>query len=331
MRELAVVSRERVDVDSYLSGQEYYLYSLARVLAESGLKVRFLTLDEAIDEDYEIFHLYYLGSRDVAALRRRHRGSKLVYHVYHVEDITWSKLHTFSWKTFLVSIQMLVDMYLSSSRSVYQWIRLRTPFSKHVLVEPFYECSCRSFEKLKSIVESKFINADEFRLLYIGRINPYRLPLDVVIDLIKKLSMKMPTRLTIVSKIGERQQVKKLRIGDSLIEIINRRISDKEKCFLYRNHYFFLYLARGNVAMNPPITLLEAAYHGCIPITSSVVVNDLDIPRDLIANNVEEIYNTIVKLFKDVERVVKLTKELRKRFERFYDVHRFLKAIRQAI
>lgn len=331
MRRMAVVSREGVNVDGYLSGQEYYLYSLAKVLARFGVSVRFLTLDEALNEDYDVFHFYYLGFRDVAAFHGRHRDSKLVYHVYHIDDVTWNRSHTLSWKTFLVLIQMLVDIYLSTSRSVYRWVRPRAPLSKHVLVEPYYECGCRSFEKLEMVVEEKFADADELKLLYIGRVNPYRLPLNGVVGLVKRLGRGAPTRLTIVSKMREGWQVKRLRLGGSFVEMINKRISDEEKCRLYRDCHFFLYPARGNVAMNPPITLLEAVYHGCIPVVSPVVVDDLDIPEDLVANNVSEIYPVVVRLFGNMERVVSLTKKLKKGFRHFYDVHRFLGAIRQAI
>jgi len=333
LRRLIIVSKEPVNIDSYLSGQEYYLYMLTRVLRRIGVDVGVLTIDNVFRGGCraDSLHLYYLGFRDVVRLRGRCGGARLVYHVYHIDDATWSRLHSISWRAFIISIQPHVDAYLATARSVYEWVRLRAPMSRHVLAEPYYECSCKSFERLPDIVEEKFSNIRELRLLYIGRINPYRLPLNEVLNLVKRLSRKVRTRLTIVSKIGGIQGVKKLEVGDGTIEVISMRIPDNVKCMLYRDSHFFLYLARGNVAMNPPITLLESVYHGVLPVSSPVVLKDLDMPGDLVVNNFEEAFDRILKLLSNVDLVVELSKKLGKWFGRFYDLHRFFEAVKQTI
>jgi len=331
---IAVVTKEPVDIYRYTSGQEYYLYTLAKVLPRSGLRISFLTIDQLLTDirdcnEYSSFHSYYLSFRDVVRLRKIVKDSRLVYHVYHVEDVTWTKTRELSWKAFLVSLRPLVDMYLATARSVYSWLKCRVPQANCMLVEPYYECSCNSFHRLAHIVAEKF-SSKEIKLLYIGRLSRYRSPPSTLLAIAKSIALRTRKHieLTIVSKITSKKKSVKYDSGDVVLHLIDDRIDDNEKCELYRESHFFIYLSRGNVAMNPPITLLESVYHGAIPIVSSWILRDIEVPSRLVADNVAEAINRIISLWTSSEHLDKVVKRLEESFKGFYDVYRFIKAIK---
>jgi len=336
---IAIVTREPVDVSSYISGQEYYLHTLAKVLPRFNIKVEFLTISQLLRhtvsyDRYDSYHLYYLSLRDVIRLREIVKNSKLVYHVYHVEDVTWSKTHELSWKTFLVSLQFLVDMYLATARSVYLWLRHRAPLAQCLLIEPYYECQCDSFHEYAKIITEKFSGAErEIRLLYIGRFSQYRSPPSALLTIARGVAKRLRkhVKLTIVSKVTSRKKLYKYGNDIVTLYFIDERIGDDERCKLYRESHFFIYLSRGNVAMNPPITLLESVYHGTIPIVSSQVLSDLEVPLELVADSVNEAIKRIIALWSNLERLDEVIRYLKKFFKRFYDVHRFVEAIKRTL
>ncbi len=332
---LAVVLRDLIDVEHYISGQEYYLYTLLKVLPKFGIKVDLLSVEQLLSTDgvldnYDSLHLYYLGFKDVIKIKKVFKKSKLVYQVYHVEDVTWTKVHELSWKAFLLSIRPLVNQYLATSRSVCSWIKSRIVGSSCVLAEPYYECNCRSFYRLAEIVFEKFYD-NEIRLLYIGRLSPYRSPPMSLLTIAKNVSLSTERRvkLTIVSKLSSKKRIFRYNSGNVVVNFIDGRISDVEKCKLYRESHFFIYLARGNVAMNPPITLLEAIYHGTIPIASSWVLRDIDLPPKLIANDESEAIDKIIDLWNNQKSLAYVLAYLKKSLRRFYDVYRFVEAIKR--
>ena len=333
---IAIVTREPVNINNYVSGQEYYLYTLAKVLLRFNLKVNFLTINQLLRratscDEYYSYHLYYLSFKDVIRLKKIVKNSKLVYHVYHVEDATWSKTHELSWKTFLVSLQLLVDMYLITARSVYLWLQHRAPLAQHLLIEPYYECNCNSFHEFMRITTKKFSEAEEIRLLYVGRLSQYRSPPSVLLTIARGVAKKLRkhVKLTIVSKITPKKRLYKYSSENVTLYFIDDRVNDSEKCRFYRESHFFIYLSRGNVAMNPPITLLESVYHGTLPIVSSQVLNDIKVPLELVADSVNEAINRIIALWSNLEHLDKVIRYLKKSFERFYDVHRFVEAIKR--
>jgi len=335
---IAVITKEPVNISNYVSGQEYYLYTLARVLPRFGLRVNFLTVDRLLMharsyDEYDSYHLYYLGFKDVVRIRRIIGNSKLVYHVYHVKDVTWTKTHELSWKVFLASLQFLIDMYLATARSVYLWLWRKVPLAGRLLVEPYYECSCNSFHGLMHIVAEKFSEEREVKLFYVGRLNRYRSPPSVLLAIAKGIAERIRKRvkLTIVSKITPRKRSYKYDSGDVTLYFIDDKVSDDEKCRLYKESHFFVYLSRGNVAMNPPVTLLESVYHGTIPIVSSWILNDIEVPPELIADSVDAAIDKITSLWSDPERMDKVVGQIQKSFRRFYDVFRFIEAVRRTL
>ena len=334
-RSIGIVVRDYVNFNNYLSGQEFFVYMLIRKLKSFGFNVEVVLLDELLkgEKRYDVLHLYYLRFRDVMSVRRFFREALLVYHVYHVDDITWSRLHSFSWKCFLASLQFIVDRYLATGTSVYRWLRRRVFLSDCVLVEPYYECSCRSFSSFFRIVEKKFSEIDRLELLYLGRLNPWRFPLRDIVKVFTRLSNKidLDVRLKVVSKLGISVRKLVVRRGRVTVEFVNERVSEQDKCRLYREAHFFLYPAKGNVAMNPPITLLEAVYHGCLPIVTPYVLVDLKVPRQLVVEKISDMPAKIYTLLTDKNLLWCAVRELYRGFKVYYDELRFVNALKQVI
>lgn len=331
MKKISVVSESPIGLDNYTSGQEYYLKVFRDVLRRIGVEVDFLTSKEALQQcfRYDALHLYYLNFRDVRLISKVYRGAKLVYQVYHIDDASWSRTHALSWKLFLISIQRSVDVYLATARSVYRWLNKVAPLSDHVLVEPYYECRCRIFPRIS---DEKFREPKQLKTLYIGRLHSHRFPLNEVIDGLKKLCKSTPVKLVIVSKIDRFDDVRSLKPCSNLsIEFMDKWLDEETKCRLYRDAHFFLYLTKGNVAMNPPITLLESVYHGTIPIVTPWILKDIEVPYELIAENINEGVEKIRRLLNDPELLATVIAKLQKSFKRFYDESRFIEAVRRTL
>jgi glycosyltransferase involved in cell wall biosynthesis len=333
---IIIATREPVDIENYTSGQEYFLYTLTSILPRYGIRVKIMDVNEVIESrkrySCDFMHLYYLGFKDIVMLRKLYRDTKMIYHVYHVEDVSWTKAHELSWKAFLLSIQPLVYAYLATSTSVYMWLKSKAFLARSVLVEPYYKCSCRVFHShgYLDVVRGKFQN-HEIRMLYVGRLNPYRSPPHMLLQAAKSIGKKTKkaVRLVIVTKSENLPKTKTSKYNNLTVDIINRRISDEEKCELYRESHFFIYLTPwGNVAMNPPITILESVYHGAIPIVSETISKDLKIPGVFMANNVEEAIDKIVLLYNNLGKAFHSILTLKKVFEGFYDENRFINAFK---
>jgi len=334
-----IVTKDLIDVENYISGQEFFLNMLIRVLLKHGINLEITSMDKLIkSRECHIsnsMHLYYTGFKDILMIRKICKDVRIVYHVYHIEDVSWRKLHELSWKVFLITIQPLIHAYLATSKNIYKWLKHKTFLAKSILVEPYYECSCNTFHS------SKYIDAiyekhhdHEVKILYIGRLSPYRSPPQMLLEVARGINKKLrrPVELTIVTKSKNLPTRITLKSIDLKVNLINERIEDHERCELYRKSHFFIYFAPwGNVAMNPPITVLEAVYHGVIPIVSRNLLKDLEIPTIFVADSVEEISNKIKLLYYDLERTLRYIMILKKLFKRFFDETRFFRALKSVI
>ena len=339
---IIIATREPIDTKNYTSGQEFFLYMLTRILPRYSIHVKIMDVNELMESSKrhscDFMHLYYLGFKDILTLRKLYKDTKMVYHVYHVEDISWTRAHELSWKAFLLSIQPLIYAYLATSSSIYSWLRSRAFMSRSVLVEPYYECACGFFhsQNYVNMVFEKFYN-HEIRILYIGRLNPYRSPPHMLMEIAKGVSKKTerPVRLTIVTKTESFPYMMTRKHNNLTVDLINRRIDDEEKCYLYRKSQFFIYLTPwGNVAMNPPITILEAVYHGVIPIVSETLSKDIKVPDTLIANSLEEAVEKIILLYNSSNKekaLHSIIASLKKVFKGFYNEDRFINSFKSFI
>jgi glycosyltransferase involved in cell wall biosynthesis len=333
-KRIAIISRERLNIEKHTSGQEFYLKTLVDSLRRIGIDVKLLTVNDVLRSsgDYDVLHLYYVGLADLIKLRKKFSNSKFVYQVYHVEDSTWSFSRTLSWQAFLIFIQFAMDVYLTTSKSLLKWLENRILLSKYTLIEPYINCSNGFFNNLEYITKEKFQDLRELILLYIGRMNPYRFPLKEVIESLKPLSERIPIKLIIVSKLSEKDNINVFKPYEGLeVTIIDKWLSDDEKREIFRKAHFFLFPAKGNTAMNPPITVLESVCYGTLPLVSPIVMKDLDIPKELIIDRTNKISEKIIQLVENPTLLSSITNSVKNSFRKFYDESRFISALREVI
>jgi len=335
MRTLGIVTNDFIDLENYTSGQEYYIYVLKKVLEEKrNYHVNVIDFPSLLKNAtkglrFDVLHLYYLNTKQIFNIRRIF-NVPLIYHVYHIKDSTWNPMQMLSWKTFLVSSQFLLDRYLATSRTVYQWLSKRVSNRRIVLIEPYYECVCSGGYGAQNL--QRFNEFDELNLLYIGRLSKLRLPLCEIVKVLKYNLGLGKVKLTVVTfNRGLRFVEKEIREGSLTLKILNRRISKWEKCCLYNQSHFFLYLARGNVAMNPPITLIESVYHGVLPLVTPWVLGDLDIPSELVLRDLSDLPLKVKKITENLELIKDINHKLASSFKKFFDLKRYIRDLRYVL
>lgn len=336
---LIIVTSRKPRLDQYTSGQEYCLRTMISVLEEMGYSVKVFSSKEfseaSLSEDVYI-HFYYASLKTIFQSRLTNTKASTCLHVYHLEDATWSSTTRLKWRIAVQLAQYVVDKYLVTSEGLAQSLkRLKINDDRIVKIAPFYSCQCNSFASLESLVKERIQNIASERpltLLYLGRYNSMRVPMEALTTALKKyceqygrkINLKIITTSNGVC-VGEKM------IGDNFrVEVTNEYLSENEKCDLYRQTDIFLYLPKGNVAMNPPITILETVYHGAIPIVTSSVLEDLGIPSELVVRNVSEVPSVIQKLSKS-EEIQKKVKSSLAGLSYFYSKSRYIASLRTLV
>jgi len=306
------------------------------VLEEIGYPIKILSQQELSDRhlsEVEHIHFYYAPLKIIAKSRLTNLKASTCFHVYHLEDVTWSTATRLKWKVAVLLAQHMIDKYLVTSKGLQEKLeRLGINEDKIVKIEPFYSCCCKSFTNIESLVEERIRGISSgrpLRFLYLGRYNPKRIPLVALTTALKGYCQQYgkKARLKIVTRSNEVCDTKRVMGGNFTVEVINEYLSEEKKCDLYREADFFLYVSKENVAMNPPITLLEAIYHGAIPIVAPSVLKDLDVPKELVVENASDAPFVIQELCKRGEVQEKVKSSLAG-FGYFYDKSRYVTSLR---
>jgi len=330
---ITVVTGTKVNLINPSFGQDYYLRMLVCYLTEPRYKVRIIEVKEFINQvrnnklkikSKDYIHLFYIDLKSLIRVRRLCKDSKIIYHVYHLDDASWSRSHMMKWNIFLWLINPYVDAYLTTSISLARKLYRRG--LRTVLVEPYYSCNCGYFS-LNSGLRKFYELPNEVRLLYIGRLHDKRFPLCKVVTALKNYAnlFNQQLKLIVVSKSLSNNKI--IKYGNLTVVLQNRYLSNSEKCKMYANSHFFLYIPRGNVAMNPPITLLESIYHMAIPIVTPYILKDVKLPKLNVIENVKDLPYKVSELCDAIINGRYPLKELVSSFSRFYNKKRFIKQL----
>lgn len=327
------IAKEKPFLGMPTSGQEYYLKTMLSALKELGYKTRLLSEEElssaSLAKNSHIF-LYYVSTQTIMKLRLNYPEANLHFQLFHLEDETWNRIRKMRWKVAVFLNWFLVDSLLVTSRSLENEIlKLARDPEKVRRVDPYYSCDCSSFDNLDSNIErvaEKVRSGKKIKFLYLGRFNTKRLPIQNLVNTLRSYSVKYNDfELKIVSNSSNTSSFVK-EFKNFRLEFVNKYLTEKEKCKLYRNSDFFLYLPKGNVAMNPPITVLEAIYHGTIPIATPPILNDLSIPEELVIGGPQEIPLVLKEIIN--EETEKKAKLYLSEFYHFYDRARYLNSLK---
>lgn len=329
------VAGKKPRLEGHTSGQEYYLRTMISVLEEIGYEVKMISRQDLSSlqlRDARYIHVYYAPLMAIVKLRLTNRKASTCFHVYHVEDQTWSAVENLRWKLAILLSRHFINNYLVASRSVSRRLeKLSIRNSKIVKIEPFYSCKCDSFNKFETLFQERIkriLSERSLRFLLLGRFSSERVPLLPLIKTFKDYSKQYKTRiyLRIITCSSGVTSMRRTIGKDFTVEIENKYLVDEEKCNVYRETDFFLHVPQGNVAMNPPITILEAVYHGAIPFVTPSVLNDLDLPREVSVKSVQEIPFVLQELAENKSMQEKVKRSLAG-FSYYYDKSRYVDSL----
>jgi hypothetical protein len=326
---IAIISGRALDLDHPKSGEETFLQGLLKVLKEMSFKV--IKIDSKRLFEIERFrhikpsqiHLIYVPLKYLLFLKKVFPQSKFVYHVYYLSYATLPKYSEIKWRAGLISMSLFIDSYLATSPILTHSLRLTIPFRNIFLLEPYYKCYYCSFNNNYELWSSK---AEELkhgilRVLYIGYINQWRFPYRAILHGLSKLKHRIHLIIYTVDQINE--IVYSYR--NITVSIHSKYLTRDLKCDIYKRSHFFLYLPLKNVAIIPPISLLEAVYHGVIPVVSNYVKKIVPgIPNINVVEDLSDLSSVMESLVDAVIAQDYPFKALQKAFQHYYDKERFL-------
>jgi hypothetical protein len=326
---ITIISERALDLDYPKSGEEVFLQGLLKVIKEMGFKV--IKVDSKRLFEIEILrhikpsqiHLLYVPLKYLLLLKKAFPQSKLIYHVYYLSYATLPKYSEVKWRAGLTFMSLLVDSYLTTSLILARALKPIALFRNVFLLEPYYECNYCSLDNNYELWSSKAeeLKHSMLRVLYIGYINEWRFPYRAILRGLSKLKHKVHLMVYTVEHTNE--VVYSYR--NITVSIYPRYLTDDLKCDVYRRSHFFLYLPLKNTAIIPPITLIEAVYHGAIPIVSSYIKKIIPtIPKINVVEDLSDLPSAIASLVDAVASQNYPFKALLKAFQDYYDKERFL-------
>ncbi len=156
-------------------------------------------------------------------------------------------------------LQPLIDEYLTSSSSTAEKLRKLGVLRKLSILPPSYSCPFCTREKYvqkRKCLEQSLPSVTN--VVYIGSLIPKRISVDRILSLLSQ-DLVRQYKLTIYtfSEVNERAY----RSKNVEVRIIHRRLVEKEKCEILSAADVFISPAK-NTSMNPPLSVIEAEYHG---------------------------------------------------------------------
>jgi len=326
---IAIISERALDLDYPKSGEEIFLQGLLKVVKEMGFKVikvyskRLFEIERLRHIKPSQMHLVYVPLKSLLFLKKVFPQSKFIYHVYYLSYATLPKYSEIKWRAGLIFMSLFIDSYLATSPILTRSLRLTTPFRDVFLLEPYYKCNYCSFNNNYELWSSK---AEELkhgilRVLYIGYVNQWRFPYRAILHGLSKLKHRVYLFIYTVDKVNE--AVYSYR--NITVSINPKYLTEDLKCDVYKRSHFFLYLPLKNVAIIPPISLLEAVYHGAIPVVSNYVKKIVPgIPNINVVEDLSDLSSVIGSLADAVVAQDYPFKALQKAFQHYYSKERFL-------
>jgi len=230
--------------------------------------------------------------------------------------------------------QVYVDKYLVTSKRLFrEFSFIGIKRSKMHVIEPYYYCRYCDFNYYKSYknsISNKFRNLDsEVKLVYIGSINPTRVPLKEIIKELRKVVSHTGLNVSFQiysTRLGPGRYIQKgftYKEKSLRLSLSPQRLSEMEKHIILSSFHFLLFVPKGRATMDPSMSLIEAVYHLTIPITSTKLPGSEYLPRINVVNRLDQLANKIIYLREALLNNKYPIEELLRKFSIFYDKHRF--------
>jgi hypothetical protein len=320
-----------------ISGQDFFLQSIITLMKERDFKVLIVhprnikSLSNRISSDERdlYLHMHYVRLDDIILSKILFPKSMRLLYVYQLDDPTWSCYGKYRHSAFLhlTAILKLIDYYVTPSCDLSKELSLIVGPNNVKTLEPYYPCdeTFNNFlvnEKAKDL-EEKYLN-----VLYIGRINKYRIDLALTINALKALANKgFNVRFQIISmkEMGLSTQYKIFNSGKLRVELIGKRLTEDQKAEIYAQSHILLFITKGYPAMRPPLSIIESICYGVIPIISPNITEFMHI-NDIVVKNLEskalvESIEHITSMFRIISKKVFIS------FKHFYCKERFFQQL----
>ena len=218
----------------------------------------------------DIVHIHNVSHLVVSAVTKNLLKKKVVVHTFNMSEIGDLLSNAF------------VDGYICTSKLNYlQLINSGLPEWKVHLIPPIIDCNAYRPLSNRESKEKLNVSADSFLVTYIGNLFPQRFPIDVLTEL-KNLTKEYPElELALFTPSSFQNQEIAIRLkrllSSSKIKhrVVVSNLSENEKVVVYNASdvliYPFLRNIPGSIAVDPPLTILEAMACGKIVIVSRML------------------------------------------------------------
>jgi len=286
---LKILVLSNIDIlsKSYIYGEDYYIRTLMELLRKIGNNVDLavvyrdkirvyrggnLISVESIDDlikDYNLIILHNVSPYEIIRVRIKY-GIKVIMPIYLLWNRASPLIYNLLSRIGITLWQFIVDGYIAPSPLIYKGLRLQGVFKKILIIPPYYKCLYCNFEeniKKRYTLEKKIPNY--VKVVYIGSVDLRRLPL---IEVVKKFMEDQRRNYEITIYTADNIGEKVYKIKNVKVKIINKILSEEEKCKILRESHMFI-APRQGTTMAPSISVMEAEYHGNIIIRCNDNIN----------------------------------------------------------
>ncbi len=272
--QVLILSNRDLDVRPFLWGEDYYISSLMSQLKRKGIhvdtaivsgkkiRVNGSSIDENVDEVVHNFTTIILHSNSLSLIfkSRTQNKFKLIMPVYFLKNKclpTFANLINGFRPLFW---QRTVDEYLVASPTIASSLRKIGIIKTINVVPPAYVCPyCnRDGSAGKEELFTKQLPTTVCAV-YIGAVLPERFDLKSTVNALERNFGKYKLTVYTASPVKERLWQE----NGSTVEVIRKRLSEKEKCEVLKKSHVFVAPKKGTT-MEPTISVIEAEYHGNI-------------------------------------------------------------------
>jgi glycosyltransferase involved in cell wall biosynthesis len=270
-KKVLLVSNRDLTMKPFLYGEDYYMHTLAMELEKRKIQVDYLIVPKhnfcklSIDinkiDNKELVILQHASPFWLfkAIIKKKIRVVKAVYLAKQKVSLSTKlrrKLRYLLW-------QPIIDEYLVPSLILADTLRKLGVVRRISVIPPEYTCiHCSYSENLRKKVDLTKRLPVTVEAVYIGTLTQKRFPLTQILE-----TLNRDCQRTYNLKIYTTSHVKAetYQKGNVEITIIRKKLSDEEKCKILRKSHIFVAPAK-NSTIEPPISVIEAEYHGNIII-----------------------------------------------------------------
>jgi len=319
-----------------ISGQDFYLRRVIAFMRESGFKILVVrphdikVFSDKMSDEYDLnFHMHYVNFSSIASSKILHPKATHLLYVYQLDDPTWSRYEKHRYRAFLrlTTISKLIDCYVTPSHDLSKELSRIVGSGNVKTLEPYHPCD-EAFRDLLIDEKVRYLESRRLNVLYVGRINRFRVDLASAIRVLKSLVAKgfyVKFRIISMKEMGLPVQYRAFGSNKLDVELIGKRLTENEKAEIYAQSHILLFTSKGYSAMRPPLSIIESVCYGVVPIISPSITEFAFID-DIVVKRLED-----KTLMKKIEYIVDAFKIINNKvftsFKHFYSKERFLQQL----